>query len=134
MTTLTKPRILTYAAVVFIAGLLAGVAAGYALCHWNHMGPPDPDKMLTRMEGKLRKELSLSEDQVSQIKPSLQQLSSELRNAHDTSFSLFSDLVHRFNDRIGPVLTPEQRTQLEKLTREREARFRLPAPGTRPKE
>lgn len=134
MTTLTKPRILSYAAVVFIAGLLAGIATGYALCRWSHTGPPDPDKMLLKMEGKLRKELSLSEDQVGRIKPSLQELSGELRKAHDTSFQLFSDLVHRFNDRIGPVLTPEQRGRLEQLTREREARFRLPAQETRKKD
>jgi Spy/CpxP family protein refolding chaperone len=123
MTGKLKPWLIL--AVIFIAGVLSGAALTIALGpRFLHSGrPPGADTMQRHFMAQLTRELNLTPDQQAKIEPIVQQAAKELHEVHVDEVQRVTHIIHFANDQIAPILTPDQKTQLDKLIAEGENSF-----------
>lgn len=129
------------AAVLFLSGGTAGFFIGRIPPHrirLSQMSNQSPEKIKAMMSNRVLHRLKLSDAQQKQIAPAVDrwfEQMNELRRKHAPEFqAAFTE----FFDRIAPVLTPEQKPELENIRKEAAARissrgkFKLPPPPPPP--
>jgi Spy/CpxP family protein refolding chaperone len=124
-----------YLAGVFLAGALAGGFGGYKLGRRPTFRPPNPQSMADHWIGNLRRDLSLSDDQVVKVRPVIEAATAEADTIHAATWERTHGVISNTNRRIEPFLTLEQRQKLAEKERRRSDRFRQkgpPAPGPKP--
>jgi Spy/CpxP family protein refolding chaperone len=135
MRELIRSKAVGYLIAIFIAGLAAGAAGGFAWskCGRSPKGPhPDPKQMVDRILSGLTHELKLTEDQVLEIRPLIEQTSEQIHACHEDLGKRIGELIKEGNRRMEAFLTPEQKRKLAELERQREERFRKGPPPPRP--
>ena len=123
MTDKLKPWLVL--AVIFVAGVLSGAALTIVLApRLMHPGrPPDRAQMEKHIMAQLTRELGLSADQQAKIDPIVKETAKELHEVHIDEVQRVSHIISLSNDEIKPILTPDQKTQLEKFIAEGESSF-----------
>lgn len=119
MTSLTKQQLILYLAGIFIAGGVAGGFVGYNM-HWRrNFGPPDQKEILQRAMERFQDNLNLTGDQTPQVETMLSNSIARIFGIHKESRGRIEEEMDRCDGEIGTLLTPEQRTKLEEMQRER---------------
>ena len=137
MKDVTRTKAVIYLVAVFLAGLAAGAASGFA---WSQRGgpgkgrAPDPKEMVNHILSGLTHELRLTEDQVRQIRPLIEQTSENIHACHQEMGNRIGALIKDGDRQMEAFLTAEQKQKLAELERQRERRFRKdrPPPGPPP--
>lgn len=112
-----------YLAGVFLAGTIAGGFAGYAWGRRSFFRPPEPQSAAARILNGMKRDLALTEEQVTKVRPFVEQAGAEAESIFSSTFERTRGVMTNMNARIQEFLTPEQRVRQEKCDREREARF-----------
>ncbi len=107
-------KVFLYAALVFVAGLFIGVIAGP---HGLRMllSPPTPAEMSSHILARLQHRLSLTPEQIAQIKPLLEQTSSDIEAIREATTKQVADRIAETDSKIAPFLTPEQKAKLDQM-------------------
>lgn len=125
-----------YLAAIFLAGLLAGGAAGFSMGKRTAFSPPRQREMASHICGRLKSNLHLTPEQVTQIEPLVQQAAAELKAVHSASADRVSEIFQRLNSKQAQYLTDEQKLLLQKMEEERQTFSRRSSksePGQRAK-
>src|SRR5437588_1331262 len=116
--------------VVFllIATFVAGVATGGFLTMGSAKDElrrgRDPRRWFTNTPDRWRSDMKLTPEQDQKIRPILQQIDDELNNLRALDLRETEGILSRGEDRIDPILTPEQRPQLHQTFENRKQRVR----------
>lgn len=127
MKDLIRSKAVVYLIAIFIAGLAAGGAGGFALSKRSEHRKgtrPDPKAMVEHILGGLKHELKLTEEQVRQIRPLIERTSEEIHTCHEGVGAQIGALIKEGNRRMEAFLTPEQKEKLAEMERQREERSR----------
>jgi len=109
-------------AVIFIAGILTGVALTMALSpHFEK--PPGPRDMKQHWMARLTERLKLTSDQQAKIQPILTDAATKLQGLHRDEVERGSQIFKAANDQISALLAPNQKVELQKMESEREKMF-----------
>ena len=121
----SKGRLLTYLAVIFVAG---GVTGSVVMKSLNRRPPPGPPHTAEHIVGVIRKtlqeKLDLTPAQLEKITPRIQAAALEIKIAHGDSARRIGTISRELHAQIAPELTPEQREKLAQFDREREESVR----------
>jgi len=114
MNTMTKSRAAAYLLAVFLVGVVAGGAGGYAVgC--RHHGPPQRPEKGNGMVEHLTRELKLTPEQVVKLQPIAAEAAAQMQVLHDETWGKIREAARASNRRIGEFLTPEQKVRLSVL-------------------
>ena len=84
----------------------------------------DPRRFFSNTPDRWVSEMKLTPDQQQKIRPILQQIDDELTNLRAMDLRETEGILSRGQDRIEPILKPEQRPQLHKTFELRRQRVR----------
>ena len=131
MKDLIRSKAIVYLIAIFVAGLAAGAVGGFALGKRTVKPPPPRTKdMVDHILSGLKHELKLTEEQVRQIRPLIEQTSKEIHTCHGDLEKRIGELIKEGNRRMEGFLTPEQKEKLAEMERQREQRAgERPEPG-----
>jgi Spy/CpxP family protein refolding chaperone len=108
-------------ALIFLAGVVSGGALSLVLA--PHFLRPPPEAMLGRhMMERLTHELQLTADQQAKIEPIIMQTTRQIHEVHSEEVGRISQIMKAANDQLAPILTPDQKAQLDKIESEGGAR------------
>jgi Spy/CpxP family protein refolding chaperone len=108
--------------VIFIAGILTGAALTVGLgSHFLH--PPGEQQMKRHWMTHLTERLNLTADQQAKIQPILADAATKIQSLHRDEVERGSQIIKGIDDQISPILTPEQKVELQKMESEREKMF-----------
>lgn len=123
-----------YLTGVFVAGALAGAFGGYALGRRPIFRPPNPQSLAGQLVNHFERDLNLTPEQVTKVRPLVQQATAETDAIHASTFERVHGVMTNLNRRLEEFLTPEQCRKLAESERQRQDRFRHrpppPGPGT----
>jgi Spy/CpxP family protein refolding chaperone len=123
MTKARSWRVVLYATLIFVAGLFIGVLTGpHVLRTFLH--PPTPAEMSRHILARMQSRLSLTPEQTAQIKPLVEQTSSDIDAIRAATTKQVSDRIAETNSKIGPFITPEQKAKLDQMEAERREHMR----------
>jgi len=121
MTPLSKWKTIGYAAAIFVAGGVSGGALGVYEARSHLFTPTGEREIALHMRKRLQARLGLSPEQVAKIEPIIDGAASQI---HSVRMETTRQINQVFDDsfaRISSILTPEQRTELEQIQKERRA-------------
>jgi Spy/CpxP family protein refolding chaperone len=114
-------------ASIFVAGALSGAALTMVLGPHFEAPPGGPQGQRPDMQKmwmlRLTHELKLTDDQQAKIEPILRDTADKVQKNHREEFDKVSQLLKASDDQIAALLTPEQRTELQKMSEERDKAF-----------
>ena len=84
----------------------------------------DPLRWFSSTPERWRTEMNLTPDQDQKIRPILQQIDDELTNRRAVDLRETEGILSRGEDRIGGILTPDQRPRLHQTFEQRRQRLR----------
>lgn len=121
MNGLTRSRVATYLAAVFIAGAAAGVAGGYQYGRKSvfKRGAQPPRDMATHMMERYTKELLLSSEQVQKVEPLIQEATQKVRALHKEGFKQTDAIMKGCNARIVEILDTAQKERFRLMEERR---------------
>lgn len=121
MNGLTRSRVTTYLAAVFIAGAAAGAAGGYQYGRKSvfKRGGPPPRDMATHIVERYTKELVLSPEQVEKVEPLVQEATQKVRALHKENFKQTDAIMKGCNARIVDLLDPAQKERFRLMEERR---------------
>jgi len=121
MNGLTRSRVATYLAAVFIAGAAAGVAGGYQYGRKSvfKRGAQPPRDMATHMMERYTKELLLSSEQVQKVEPLIQEATQKVRALHREGFKQTDAIMKGCNARIVEILDTAQKERFRLMEERR---------------
>jgi Spy/CpxP family protein refolding chaperone len=115
-------RAALYLAAVFLAGVLAGGAGGYALGGKSrYRPPPTSEQMAGFMVERFTRELGLDADQREKLWPIARETASAMESLHRATHEKVIAVFKETHRRVETFLTPEQVSKL-RAYEEREAR------------
>lgn len=126
---------------IFVAGVVVGGSFGFRIGkssvpatvpepprHASSGGTGAPSGVLSadRMCSKLQRDLNLTEEQLTQIKPIFEQTAAQLKAVNAENFERVRAIFRASHQKMKPFLTPEQIQKLEDKDRERDRRLKRP--------
>ena len=132
---MTKSRswkVVLYATLIFVAGLFIGVLAGPHVLR-TFLRPPTPAEMSSHILARLQSRLSLTPEQTAQIKPLVEQTSSDIDAIREATTKQVADRIAETDSKIAPFLTPEQKAKLDQMQAEHREHMRHASPLFRPR-
>jgi Spy/CpxP family protein refolding chaperone len=121
MSQVSQWKTIGYAAAIFVAGGISGGALGVYEAKSKLFSPPGEREMALHMRNRLRARLNLSPDQVAKIDPIIDNAASELRSIRAESWQRLNKVFEDSYAQVSAILTPEQRTRLDEMQKERRA-------------
>ena len=108
----------------FVAGAVTGafLVMGSAKDEMQRNG--DPRRWFSNTPDRWRSEMKLTPDQDQKIRPILQQIDNELTNLRAMDLRETEGILSRGQDRIDPILIPEQRPKLHQTFERRRQHVR----------
>lgn len=125
-------KVVLYATLIFVAGLFIGVLAGPHVLR-TFLRPPTPAEMSSHILARLQSRLSLTPEQTAQIKPLVEQTSSDIDAIREATTKQVADRIAETDSRIAPFLTPEQKAKLDQMQAEHREHMRHTSPLFRPR-
>ena len=125
-------RIVLYAGLIFLAGLVTGALVA-PIVGRTFLRPPGPEQMARQMMSRLQSRLQLSPKQKTEAEPIIAQTSADMVAIRRETTKRVSKRIEDTNQEISALLTPEQKVEFEKMEAERRKRlgYREP-PGPPP--
>lgn len=105
-------------AIVFLAGALFGFVAHSVYVQRTARAAPTSKEMRERFAANLRRELSLSPEQYTQVAAILEQTSQQFRELRERMEPEFESLREAQHRRIMSILTPDQQPKYQKILEE----------------
>jgi hypothetical protein len=123
MNQLARWKFVLLVIAIFVAGAVTGgfLTKGEAQETLGQMR--DPQRWFVPAVDRWRKQLNLTSEQQEKIKPILQQMSDEFSNARSVYLREINLILSRAQDRIKPLLGPDQQTQLQQIIDDRRQRI-----------
>jgi hypothetical protein len=115
-------KILLYAALIFIGGLLSGLVLGPVLRH-TFLGPWSSAVISDHMLSRLKSRLHLTPDQMAQIKPFVEKAATDFYAIRSDTATEVSNRMKEANSQIAQFLTPQQKAELQKMESEHRERL-----------
>jgi hypothetical protein len=115
--------IATFAAGAVTSGLLTKRVIKQAV---RSLAPPcssSPIPTISTMDA-LQRELRLKPEQTEKVNPILRQMANEFDNLHVLDLRETEGILSRGQDRMNPILEPDQRTRMQQIIEERGQRAR----------
>ena len=119
MTQFSKWKTIGYAAAIFVAGGISGGALGVYETRSQLSVPVRQQEMVQHLRNRLKARLGLSPDQMEKITPIIEGAAAQIRSIRLETFQRVNKVFDDSYAQISAVLTPEQRTKLDKMQRER---------------
>jgi gas vesicle protein len=119
MSHFTKRKALTYLIAIFLVGTACGAIIGYSSGKQQAASPTKQKEICDRTLKKLQTRLDLSDEQVAQIQPIVEQNSATMQTIQRESWQRVSDVVKRMNTQIAGYLTVDQKQKLEAMENQR---------------
>jgi Spy/CpxP family protein refolding chaperone len=132
MTKARSWKVVLYATLIFVAGLFIGALAGPYVLR-TFLRPPTPTEMSRHILARLQSRLSLTPEQTAQIKPLVEQTSSDIDAIRLATTKQISDRIAESNSKVAAFLTPEQKAKLDQMEAERREHMRHASPFFRPR-
>jgi len=122
MNHLTRTKVVSYLAVIFIAGSVTGAVIGWNGAQNRRMKPPSPRNFCERVREKLRTELNLSPAQVEKLDPLLERQARQVEEIHGRTVQQVNEVIRSFNTEIADVLnlSEAQRQKLSEMEKRRQ--------------
>ena len=119
MKNLTKPQIISYLALIFLAGGISGAVIIGGAAKEANSKPPTMGNVCDHMRKRLQSQLDLTPDQMKKIEPILRETEREMESVHRRSMGQIAQIMEKSNAEIARELTPEQRTKLAAMENKR---------------
>ena len=123
MSGLSKSRVITYVAGLFVLGALAGGFAGYSAGKERSFRPPKSEEMATHIQRKMTERLKLSPEQSAAILPFIKKDCDTIGQMQKECSRRINEVISASRSDIMAILTPEQRLELEAMDKERNTRM-----------
>jgi gas vesicle protein len=136
MNNLTKTKLISYLAAIFLAGGVTGATVAVTAGKQMMAEPPRNGHIETRyLKERFQSKLGLTPEQIRSIEPILETMSEQLKNIRGETSKRIAAVVKNSYDQIGKDLTPEQRQKLEEMKRDRQdnSRRKFKSPGEWPR-
>ena len=116
MSDLSKTKLISYLAAIFVAGGITGAtvaarATKQIMTESPRTGPMEARYLKERFQSKL----SLTPEQCKVIDPILEKMSEDLKASRSECMKKIGAIMKSSYDQIGKELTPEQRVKLEEM-------------------
>src|SRR5438270_4589123 len=108
----------------FVAGTVTGAFFVMGSAKDEMRRNRDPRRWFSNTPDRWRTDMKLTPDQQQKIRPILQQIDDELSNLRALDLRETEGILGRGQDRIDPLLKPEQREELHKTYEHRRQRLR----------
>ena len=125
-------KVVLYATLIFVAGLFIGVIAGPHVLR-TFLSPPTSAEMSSHILARLQSRLSLTPEQTAQIKPLVEQTSSDIDAIREATTKQVADRIAETDSKIAPFLTPEQKAKLDQMQAKHREHMRHASPFFRPR-
>ena len=121
MNLLTKGKIISYLAAIFVAGGISGGVIAWKEAKQEMFKPPSSKKMCAFFRERLQAELKLSPSQMQRLEPLLEKRVQEMEAIHSRTVRQIDELFRESNEQIARALelTPEQRLKLDEMEKKR---------------
>ena len=106
MSTQQKAKITITLIAIFVAGAIAGGFARSAFS--GHGRSPAFGNLTDRQMTRMVKDLGLTDDQITRIRPMVEEISEEIRSVRRESMAEFARLYDEMTKRVASELTAEQ--------------------------
>jgi len=117
-------KIVLLVLATFVVGAVTGAFFVMNLAKDEMQRTSDPRRWFSNTPVRWVNEMKLTPDQQQKIRPILQQIDDELTNLRSLDLRETDGILARGQDRIDPLLKPEQREQLHKTFEQRRQRVR----------
>jgi hypothetical protein len=135
----THLKLLCGLIAIFVAGVVVGGSFGFRIGKSSvPTTVPEPPRRVSsgsggaspsvfspeRMCSKLQRDLNLTEEQLTEIKPIFEQTAAQLKAVNAENFERVRAIFRASHQKMKPFLTPEQIQKLEDKDRERDRRLK----------
>ena len=110
-------RIVLYATLIFSAGAITGVLVAPKFGR-HFMRPPRPAEMSQEILHRLQRDLSLTPEQATKIRPLLEATGREMDSIRRETTQRVRARMTETNAQISQILTPTQRIEFQKMEAE----------------
>ncbi len=128
MTQVSRWKLIVALVVIFGAGIVTGVYLPRAIGRRGPWGPHGGD-FAAHLKTRLTQELSLDAKQTAALDPIADEAATDLQRLRTEADERVLRAMQTLNDKLRPILTPEQVTKLEALEKSRREMVR----GRRPR-
>ena len=120
MNNLTKTKLISYLAAIFLAGGVTGATVAVTAAKQLAAKPPRIGHIETRyLKERFQSKLGLTPEQTKSIEPILENMSEQLKSIRAETSKRIAAVMKNSCDQIGKDLTPEQRHKLEEMKKDR---------------
>jgi hypothetical protein len=119
MNYLTTSKIVSYLAIIFLAGGATGAVVGLNHSRERQVQPASMQKVCTRLQDRLISKLGLTPEQVKKLQPVFDQTAHELRAVHAKALGETDQIITRAHEQIARELTEEQKARLVEFDQQR---------------
>src|SRR5215211_1833306 len=109
--------------LVFVAGGITGAFVGGSYARYHFFELHHPERIGGRMKERLRAELNLTPEQLTEISPIIDKTTAQLRGIRTETGRRVHQIIADAHRQIGVQLTDEQRQKLKQIE-ERHSRWR----------
>jgi hypothetical protein len=124
MNPLCRWKVVFLVIATFVAGALTGGFFTISLAKNEVRQHSDPRRWFTVVPPRFTENLKLTPEQDQKVRPILQQIGDELNNLRAFDLRETEGILSRGQDRIDPLLKPDQRAVLHKVFEDRKQRVR----------
>jgi Spy/CpxP family protein refolding chaperone len=103
--------------LIFLIGIITGGCLTLAAGPWLSP-PPGLKQMRNHWVQHLSQRLMLTSDQREKIRPIVTEATAQIQAIRRDEIDRVAQIMQTANDRIVPLLTPEQKTELEKMQKD----------------
>jgi Spy/CpxP family protein refolding chaperone len=123
MSGLDRWKIVLTLIAIFVAGAVTGGFFAIRAMKYETPGWSEAPIATPFAVGRWLGRLHLTPDQDQKLRPIIEQADNELRNLRALDLREIEGIFDRAQDRMNPVLTPDQRERLRKMLEERKQRL-----------
>lgn len=120
MNALYRYKTIIYLCAVFLTGVIAGGAVGYGLAHRTFFRPPTKNEMARHILSDLTKELQLTQEQVAQVTPLIENAAKRIHEVNQRAFNQVKEVIQSTDKELSNFLTAEQKKLLEEMHKRRD--------------
>jgi|SRR5882724_6949774 len=121
---LTKTSVICYLTAIFLVGGVAGFMGGYCAGSHQRYQPPRGGALTGRMGAFVKSKLHLTDTQLEQIQPILNETAAKFEAIHSNSTVCINEVFKCANERIAPFLDADQKALLADLELQRQEQFK----------
>lgn len=119
MSQFSQWKTIGYAVAIFVAGGISGGALGVYETKSHLFDPQRDQEMALRWRKRLQDKLELTPDQMARINPIIDNGVAQLRSIRLDTMGRLNKVFEDSYTKISAVLTPDQRTKLDQMDKER---------------